>query len=346
MANNCTGGIEPLFSPYYFRRKKVNPNDKNVRIDFVDQNGDSWTEYPVLHPFFIEWFKEYNWKEYDYDQKGTYLDAVYQLEKMSKEKLDYYFKQSPWYGSTANDINWIKRVEIQGVIQKYITHSISSTINLPNNVTEKEVSNIYMESWKKGLKGITVYRDGSRSGVLITEPKKEEVFLQHSAPKRPVKLPCDIYHVKSKGKDYTVLIGLFDEKPYEIFALENKIANGFEKGILIKVNKGRYNLITSKNEEVHIDTNIASDMTDEQSALTRLISTSLRHGAEVKFLVEQLQKTHGDLTTFSKVMARCLKGYIPDQEVQGESCDNCGEKNIIYKEGCKTCLSCGISKCG
>lgn len=347
MANNCTGGIEPLFSPYYFRRKKVNPGEQGVRVDFVDQNGDSWTEYPVLHPYFKEWIST----KTDYIEQVE-ANIISSVEELNKATLKSLFTDSPWYGSTANDIDWVKRVEIQGIIQKYITHSISSTINLPSDVSEEEVSRIYMESWKRGLKGITVYRDGSRSGVLITEPKKENTeFSYKDAPKRPKSLPCDIHHVKSKGKDFTVLIGLFNDNPYEVFALEGKLAVHFEKGTLIKKSQGKYDLITSEEidnntAEVHVDTNIASEMSPEQSALTRLISTALRHGANIKFISEQLNKSHGDITSFNKAIARALKKYIKDEKVHGEKCDNCGQETIIYKEGCKSCTSCGHSKCG
>lgn len=347
MANNCTGGIEPLFSPYYFRRKKVNPGEQGVRVDFVDQNGDSWTEYPVLHPYFKEWIST----KTDYIEQVE-ANIISSVEELNKATLESLFTDSPWYGSTANDIDWVKRVEIQGIIQKYITHSISSTINLPSDVSEEEVSRIYMESWKRGLKGITVYRDGSRSGVLITEPKKENTeFSYKDAPKRPKSLPCDIHHVKSKGKDFTVLIGLFNDNPYEVFALEGKLAIHFEKGTLIKKSQGKYDLITSEEidnntAEVHVDTNIASEMSPEQSALTRLISTALRHGANIKFISEQLNKSHGDITSFNKAIARALKKYIKDEKVYGEKCDNCGQETIIYKEGCKSCTFCGHSKCG
>ena len=197
--------------PFYMRRKKVNPSDKNVKIDFVDELGDTWQEFPVLHPKFKDWIKIKNGESY-----------IINIEEASKEELQLLFENSPWYNSTANDIDWIKRVEIQSIIQKYTTHSISSTINLPNSVSEQEVSKIYFESWNKGLKGITVYRDGSRSGVLVstTENKGRDEFNYVDAPKRPKELKCKIHTTNANGKKYNVIVGLLNNKPYEVFVTE------------------------------------------------------------------------------------------------------------------------------
>ena len=333
-----TSGIEPLFMPYYMRRKKINPNDVTARVDFVDQNGDKWQEFPILHPKFKEWiFRSQNWNP----NEPEYVDSL------SKEELQDLFEKSPWYGSTANDIDWVKRVEIQGIIQKYITHSISSTINLPENVKEEEVSKIYMESWKKGLKGITVYRDGSRSGVLVsTDTKKKEEFEYHDAPKRPSELACDIHHPTIKNTKYTVIVGLLDNKPYEVFAIPFEVVKGYKNGFLSKSKSGVYNLIASLDEKSTIHTDVTGNMSDTEAALTRLISTSLRHGADIKFIVEQLNKTHGDLFSFSKVIARVLKKYIPDGAKSTVKCQDCGSENVIFQEGCMTCQDCGSSKCG
>jgi len=340
MTQSCSG-IEPLFSPYYFRRKKINPNDEGVRVDFTDQNGDNWQEFPVLHPKFKDW---YVIKAQCEHCPHVALEA---LERATKEQLKEIFEMSPYYQSTANDIDWVKRVEIQGIIQKYITHSISSTINLPNSVTEAEVSEIYMESWKKGLKGITVYRDGSRSGVLITESTKDkQTFEQKDAPKRPSELPCEIHHPTIKNTKYTVIVGLLDSKPYEVFAIPYEVAKGYKNGFLSKTKSGVYNLIASLDEKSTIHTNVTGDMSDTEAALTRLISTSLRHGAEIKFIVEQLNKTHGDLFSFSKIIARVLKKYIPEGAKSTVKCQDCGSENVIFQEGCQTCQACGSSKCG
>ena len=330
-----TSGIEPLFMPFYMRRKKINPNDTDSRIDFVDQNGDKWQEFPVLHPKFKEW---YIVKAQCQHCPHIALEA---LNKATKEQLQQIFEQSPYFGSTANDINWVKRVEIQGIIQKYITHSISSTINLPETVSLEAVSEIYKESWKKGLKGITVYRDGSRSGVLVSESSKDkQTFEQKDAPKRPKELDGEVHLISVKGVSYKVIIGLFDNKPYEIFIdeSENKISG---KGIILK--KARGNYFFKKND---ITTDITSNMSDEEAAITRLVSTSLRHGANIKFIVEQLLKCEGDLFSFTKSLARVLKKYIPDGEKSTVTCYDCGSENVIFQEGCQTCQDCGSSKCG
>jgi len=334
--SQTTSGIEPLFMPYYMRRKKINPNDVGARVDFTDDNGDKWQEFPVLHPKFKDWIET----TADFTEQ---FDAglITKVEDFNKATLQSLFEQSLYYKSTANDINWVKRVEIQGIIQKYITHSISSTINLPNSVTEAEVSDIYMHSWKKGLKGITVYRDGSRSGVLVSESSKDkQTFEQKDAPKRPKELDGEVHLISVKGVSYKVIIGLFDNKPYEIFIdeSENKISG---KGIILK--KARGNYFFKKND---ITTDITSNMSDEEAAITRLVSTSLRHGANIKFIVEQLLKCEGDLFSFTKSLARVLKKYIPDGEKSTVTCYDCGSENVIFQEGCQTCQNCGSSKCG
>lgn len=336
LMSQTTSGIEPLFSPYYFRRKKINPNDEGVRVDFTDQNGDKWQEFPVLHPKFKDWILWYD------RANGS------KIENMNKEVLQYFFELSPYYKSTANDIDWVKRVEIQGIIQKYITHSISSTINLPNSVTEAEVSEIYMESWKKGLKGITVYRDGSRSGVLITESTKDkqDTFEYRDAPKRPKELPCDIHHLKIKDEKFTVLIGMLDNKPYEVFVIPYEIGKNYKTGFLNKQKSGKYNLTVSIDEELPLIFDVAEKMTDTEETLTRLISTSLRHGSNIQFIVEQLNKSKGDMFSFSKSIARVLKKYIPDGTKSTVKCNECGSSNVIFQEGCMGCKDCGSSKCG
>ena len=334
-----TSGLEPLFNWGYMRRKKVNPGDSGVRVDFTDQNGDTWMEYPVVHPKFIDWYSVFTSTPYD--------TACEIIQAMSNDEIQGLFALSPWYESTANDIDWTKRVEIQGIIQKYTTHSISSTINLPNEVTVDEVATIYTESWKKGLKGTTIYRDGCRTGVLVQmDAKKADVFEYRDAPKRPEELRVDIYHIKAKAEPYTILVGLLDRKPYEVFCIPNILCSGYKTGFLRKKSRGVYNLTCTLDNEFSIVNDITKSMSDEQQAITRLISTSLRHGADIKFIVEQLLKTDGELNSFTKAIARTLKQYIPDGTTSTATCLDCGSKTIVYEEGCQKCKECGSSKCG
>lgn len=332
LMTQTTSGLEPLFEPFYFRNKKVNPNDTNVRVDYTDQNGDAWQEYPVLHPKFKEWLEVY-FKEND-------MDGVY-----AKEDLQGYFEISPWYGSTANDINWVKRVEIQSIIQKYTTNAVSSTINLPKDVSKEEVAKIYHAAYHAGLKGITVYRDGSRSGVLVTESNKitTDEFGYHQAPKRPKELDADYYYATSKGVKYAVIVGLLNGKPYEIFAFENPTLQEHAHGKIIKIKKGVYSFISPDYTIENLQ--LSSEQNDER-LLTRWVSTLLRHGANPKFVIEQTEKSEVQITSFAKVIARVLKKYIPDGETSTVSCEECGSTEVIFQEGCRSCKSCGHSKCG
>ena len=317
--------------PFYMRRKKI--NKETERVDFVDEIGDKWQEFPVLHSKFKDWIKlTSDWNFNFTEQK---------IEDLSKEDLQKLFEKSPWYGSTANDIDWIKRVEIQSIIQKYTTHSISSTINLPNSVSEQEVSEIYLESWKKGLKGITVYRDGSRDGVLISSEtnKSRDEFNYVDAVKRPKQLDAEVHMTKVGGVPHYIIVGLLNNKPYEIFIENRELPTG--KGTLIKQSKGNYKFVKEGYEKI-----VTSEMSDEQAAITRLTSTSLRHGTDIKFLVEQLNKCDGDLFSFTKGLARTLKKYIPDGVKSTVSCQDCGSTNVIFDEGCSSCKDCGSSKCG
>ena len=341
LMTQTTSGIEPLFMPFYIRRKKINPNDEGVRVDFVDETGDSWQEFPVLHPKFRDWYI------LNKEKSGMFpVGFGNHPDEATKEELEYAFKNSPWYGSTANDIDWVRRVEIQGVIQKYITHSISSTINLPSDVSEEEVSKIYMESWKKGLKGITVYRDGSRSGVLVSNTINEPEFKQNDAPKRPKVLPCKVHQSTTKGEHFLIVVGLFDDKPYEVFCIPNNynLPQGILEGDMIKVRRGKYNL--DIRDIMTID-DVTRGMTPIEEAMTRLVSTSLRHGADIRFIVEQLGKSDdSNMFSFTRSLARVLKKYIPDGAKATVSCNDCGSDNVIFEEGCHKCLDCGASKCG
>lgn len=330
-----SSGIEPLFKAFFIRRKKGNPGDKDFRVDFIDQNGDHWMEYPMFHPKFVLW------------AELIHKISFKKLSSYSKDQVESLFKQSPWYGCEADDIDWIKRVELQAVVQKYTTHSISSTINLPENVTQEEVGKIYMSAYEKGLKGVTVYRKNSRSGVLIENNNAStDSFDYVDAHKRPKTLPCDIYHTQIGNQKYTVFVGMLSDKPYEVFVSPKNIAVNHSKGFIDKVESGQYNLIID--DKVFAE-NITADMEPGEEQTSRLISGSLRHRMDIKFIVEQLNKTRGDLFSFSKVLARVLKKYIPEGDKasikQMDDCKTPDECNIVYQEGCATCTTCGSSKC-
>lgn len=324
---NLSSGCEPNFMPYHMRKKKINPADENVRVDFVDQNGDSWMEYPVIMGAFKEWLLLYT----------ATVDKS--PEDWNKEEMEGWFKLSPWYGSTANEIDWIKRIEIQALLQKYTTSAISSTLNLPKDVSKKTVSDIYFAGWKHGLKGVTIYRDGCRTGVLTTGDTNTP-FEYKDAVKRPKKLLAETYHSTSKGEAYTVIVGLLDDKPYEIF-IDDSDNRYSSEGTIVKEKRGKY-VFHNGGDPI----NIRTFMNDEQEAITRLVSANLRHGTDVKFVVEQLQKTPGDMFSFTKSLARVLKKYIPDGESSTVGCLECGSRNVIFQEGCNTCRDCGSSKCG
>jgi ribonucleoside-diphosphate reductase alpha chain len=303
-----TSGIEPVFNLEYTRRRKVEDSEN---VAFVDKKGDKWEEYKVYH-----------------------------------QKYEEYNRPESYTGATAHDISPLTRVKLQATVQKHIDHSISSTINLPFTATEEEIRDIYLHAWESGCKGVTVYRDGCRDGILINKKKVE--FEQHEAPKRPKNLPCKLSYASIKGEKYCVLVGLLDEKPYELFAFnvnkDNFLLNSTYKYNITKIERGKYALTSEDGS--HPYGMITEQLSDDQAAVTRLISTSLRHGANIKFIVEQLSKIEGDLTSFTKVLARILKTYIPDGEtLKDAKCEECGSK-LVLENGCVICKSCGFTKCG
>ena len=320
--SQTSSGLEPVFRNFYIRRRKLSHNEQDQMAAFVDVMGDKWTEYKVYHQ---------NVQNY--------------LKKYETDQIPSFFTES-------DGINWKRRVEIQGVIQKYIDHSISSTINLPKGTSSDVVSELYLLGWKLGLKGITVYVDGSRDGVLITETKKEE-FPQHNAPKRPQTLETDIHNVTIKGEKWTVLVGLMDGKPYEIIGGANKLLDlprSAKKGNIEKVvlgkNNARYDLVVG--DLVVRDVVKVFDNANH-SAFTRLLSLSLRHGAPINYVVEQMQKdADSDMFSFARCIARVLKQYVPDgtKVSSQKTCTDCNSTNLIYQDGCATCGDCGYSKCG
>jgi ribonucleoside-diphosphate reductase alpha chain len=316
--SQTSSGIEPVFRNFYERRRKLTTDDK-VEADFTDANGDKFQQYKVYH---------HNVKRF--------------IEKHG-ETLPSYFVES-------QDLDWKKRVAVQSIIQKHIDHSISSTINLPKGTTSDTVEQIYMTGWEEGLKGITVYVDGSRDGVLITE--KKDKFLEREYTKRPDVLDCDIHHKIVDGERYIVMIGLLDGRPYEVFAGKEEkiqIPRKYEKG---KIIKREYK--TRPNEyDLSIDDGLVKDIVTtfnnpDNSSLGRMISLSLRYGSKIPHVVEQLLQTSEDssMTCFSKVLARVLKQYIPDgTKAEKGVCPECHQNSLIYKEGCVQCSQCAWSKC-
>ncbi len=325
-----TSGIEPLFMLGYTRRKKIDHNDKTTHVDFTDDNGDKWQEFTVYHPKINDWTK-------------------------ASGEVDP--KRSPWI--CAEDVNWVSRVALQAAAQKHVCHAISVTINLPEDVKEEEVAKIYETASDSGCKGITVYRKNCRSGVLIEnksepKPKSSARICKSVAPKRPRDLPADVFYFTAKGDPYYVVVGLLDGDPYEVFVGSNKpdsddkqddhsfhIPKTIAHGKLTKESRGHYRLTNGDLSFVldngHSDPNA--------NALTRMISTALRHGSDISFVVHQLEKTEGDMTCFAKVLSRALKKYVKDgTKVSGEVCECGGE--LVRESGCRICKSCGASFCG
>ncbi|WP_316814688.1 adenosylcobalamin-dependent ribonucleoside-diphosphate reductase [Pedobacter nyackensis] len=350
LMSQTSSGIEPVFMPVYKRRRKVNPNDKDARVDFVDEVGDSWEEYVVFHPRFKQWM----------EVNGHDLTKNY-----AQKELDKLVELSPYYKSTSNDVDYLKKVKMQGEIQKWIDHSISVTINMPSDVTEELVGEVYMEAWKSGCKGVTVYRDGSRSGVLISNDKPESEETQTEghqvfSTKRPQVLEADVVRFQNSKDKWIAFIGLIDGKPYEIFT-------GFvddEDGILLPrwVNDGaiiksreadgssRYDF-QYKNKRGHKTTieGLSHKFNPEYWNYAKLISSTLRHGMPIEKVVDLINSLQLDeaINTWKNGVARALKRYVPDgTEARKQHCQNCNSTNLHYQEGCLTCSDCGSSKCG
>lgn len=350
LMTQTTSGIEPVFMPVYKRRRKVNPNDKEARIDFVDELGDSWEEYVVFHYRFKQWMD---------------VNGIDSSKNFSQKEIDALIIKSPYYKATSNDVDWMSKVSMQGAIQKWVDHSISVTINLPNDATEDLVGDLYLKAWEVGCKGVTVYRDGSRSGVLISnDEKKEETSddkLTAFPKKRPEILEADVVRFQNSKEKWIAFIGLIEGKPYEIFT---GLADD-EDGILIPrwVNTGV--IIKNRNED-------GSSRYDFQYKNTRgykttieglshkfnpefwnyakLISSTLRHGMPIDKIVDlinSLQLDTESINTWKNGVGRALKRYVADgTKAKGQDCDNCKSENLIYQEGCLTCKDCGSSKCG
>jgi ribonucleoside-diphosphate reductase alpha chain len=350
LMTQTTSGIEPVFLPIYKRRRKVNPNDKDARVDFVDEVGDSWEEYVVFHHRFKEWML---------------VNGFDVARNYSQEEMDELVERSPYYKATSNDIDWMSKVRMQGRIQKWVDHSISVTINVPNETAEEMVNQLYMEAWDAGCKGVTVYRDGSRSGVLISNSeKKEEVKEQHLSAfptKRPQVLEADVVRFQNSKDKWIAFIGLIEGKPYEIFTglVDDEdgilIPRWVTDGLIIK-NKNdagttRYDF-QYKNTRGYKTTieGLSHKFNPEYWNYAKLISSTLRHGMPIDKVVElvgSLQLDNESINTWKNGVARALKRYIIDgTEAHGQKCSNCNSENLIYQEGCLTCNDCGSSKCG
>ena len=345
LMSQTTSGIEPVFRPVYKRRRKVNPSDKDAKISYVDEVGDSFEEYNVFHHKFLTWLEV---KGFD----------ISKLDTISDEELERLVAESPYHKATANDIDWVAKVELQGAIQKWVDHSISVTVNLPSNVTEELVAEVYQRAWECGCKGITVYRDGSRSGVLI-EKKKSETKSEAHPLKRPVELEADIVRFKNGDEDWLAFVGIHNGRPYEIFTgkIEEDamyIPKRVKKGIIKKVKEAdgtkRYDFqYQDKYGYTNTVGGISRLFNEEFWNYAKLISGVLRNDMPIIDVVTLIESLHLDsetINTWKNGVARALKQYISDGTKAKHKCPQCGEDTLVYQNGCPTCMSCGFSKCG
>ena len=353
LMTQTTSGIEPVFMPVYKRRRKVNPNDTNVHVDFVDETGDAFEEYIVFHHKFLKWM-EVN----GYDPNKRY----------TQEEIDELVAKSPYYKATSNDVDWLMKVKMQGRIQKWVDHSISVTINLPNNVDEELVNHLYVEAWRSGCKGCTVYRDGSRAGVLLSTKKKDEKKEEecHCKPPqivevRPKVLEADVVRFQNNKEKWVAFVGLLDGHPYEIFTgLQDD-----DDGIILpkSVTTGRIIKNYDENGNKHYDfqfenkrgykmtiEGLSEKFNKEYWNYAKLISGVLRWRMPIEQvikLVDSLQLDSESINTWKNGVARALKKYVQDgTEAKGVKCPNCGHETLVYQEGCLICKTCGSSRCG
>ncbi|MCX6297311.1 MAG: adenosylcobalamin-dependent ribonucleoside-diphosphate reductase [Bacteroidetes bacterium] len=338
MLAQSSSGIEPVFMLSYTRRRKVNPLDQSVKVDYVDSMGDSWQEFVVYHHKLKKW-----------------------MEVSGKTDIS----ESPYKNSTANEIDWIKRVELQAIVQKYTTHSISSTINLPNDVSEERVGEIYLQAWQQGLKGITVYRDGSRSGVLVSNEKKVEQkvtneIIETVPPKRPMKVEAEIVRFMNHDENWIAFVGLLNNKPYEVFTGKSEdsfvIPSWVNRGWIFKnvteTGRKRYDFqyVDKDGYKVTIE-GLSRAFNKEYWNYGKLISGVLRHGMPIHSVVDlvgNLNLYSDNINTWKNGIERALKKFVPDgTQAKDKECSSCGDKDgLIYEEGCLKCKSCGHSKCG
>ena len=356
LMTQTTSGIEPVFLPVYKRRRKVNPNDTNVHVDYVDEVGDSFEEYIVYHHHFLTWMK---------------VNGIDTEKRYSQEEIDELVERSPYYKATANDVDWLMKVKMQGAIQKWVDHSISVTVNLPNDVDEGLVNRLYVEAWRSGCKGCTIYRDGSRSGVMIQvdDKKKKENEKQEAVPckhpevteVRPQTLECDVVRFQNNKEKWVAFVGLLDGYPYEIFTgLQDD-----DEGIMLpkSVTKGKIIKQTNPDGSKRYDfqfenkrgykttvEGLSEKFNPEYWNYAKLISGVLRYRMPIEHvikLVSSLQLKSESINTWKVGVERALKKYITDgTKANGQKCPNCGQETLVYQEGCLICTNCGASRCG
>ena len=349
LMSQTTSGIEPVFRTVYKRRRKINPSDVDTHVDYVDETGEKFQEYNVYHHNFVKWLEA---NGYDTSKLAIISDA----------ELDRWVAASPYHGATANDIDWVAKVKMQGAIQKWVDHSISVTVNLPNNVSEELVAQVYRTAWESGCKGVTVYRDGCRDGVLLDKnSQKKSRCEEHPGQvlKRPKSIPADIVRFKNGSEDWIAFVGLQDGRPYEIFTgkIEEDamyIPRKITKGNIIKVREAdgtkRYDFqYTDRYGYTNTIGGISRLFNEEFWNYAKLISGVLRHGMPIEKTVSLIESLHLDsesINTWKTGVCRALKQYIVDGTKTKGKCPSCGQENMAYQNGCITCMSCGYSKCG
>lgn len=347
LMTQTTSGLEPVFRIAYKRRRKVNPNDKNARITFTDEVGDAWEDYNVFHIPFKQWLQV---KGYD----------PASVEKLPEAELDAIIEQSPWYRASAEDVDWVNKVHLQGRVQKWVDHSISVTVNVPEEAAEDLIEKIYRTGWEAGCKGMTVYREGSRSGVLVSDKKKEEkkdTFIETAAPKRPKVLDAMVVTFMNNDERWVAVVGLYQDRPYEIFtgrAVDSfSVLTQVQKGKVIKIKENGRNRYDFQYEDkdgykVTIE-GLSRTFNKEYWNYARLISGILRHGMPLPYVVEVVNNLNletASLNNWKNGVVRALRKFIPDgTEPSHNTCPSCKTDNLVYQEGCLHCKNCGHSEC-